>query len=679
MSVTTTNKRVQKSKQKTDSADEKQNVNNPKQSAQKKQADEETTSPAFRLSSVRSGRAEKFSHYEKPMLAHLHGEPFDNPDWVFEIKWDGYRAVAEINKKGNRLYSRNGLSFANLYPKIFEALKKIKDDVTLDGEIVVMNESNKPDFQKLQQYDDNRHLPILYYVFDCLQYKGKDITGLPLLERKKIAEKVIPPNSIIRYSEHVEESGIEFFNKTVDMDLEGMIAKRADSIYLKGRRSHDWLKIKNHNTQEAVIAGYTEPRGSRKYFGALILGIYVDGTLKYIGHTGTGFNEGSLKDMYSKLQPLVVNTSPFNKKIVVNSPVTWVKPELVCAIKFSELTEEGILRHPVFLGLRVDKSAKETDQLDAAVPKKKNEDKKTTSPKENVTINGHKLILTNQQKIYWPDEGITKGDIIGYYNSIHKFILPHLKDRPQSLRRNPGGIKDKGFFQKDASEDTPSWIQTVKLHAQSVNKDIDYIICNDKATLAYLNNLGCIELNPWNSKIKSLDYPDYLVMDIDPSEKNTFDQVIDVALVIKQVLDKAGAVSYCKTSGASGLHVYVPLHAAYTYEQARAFAEVIAMMAQEHLPVTTTLERSLDKRKGRIYIDYLQNKKGQTLASVYSVRPVPGATVSTPLLWSEVKPGLLPSQFTIHNIADRISQKGDLFADVLREKVNLQKCLKNLS
>jgi bifunctional non-homologous end joining protein LigD len=246
------------------------------------------------------------------------------------------------------------------------------------------------------------------------------------------------------------------------------------------------------------------------------------------------------------------------------------------------------------------------------------------------------------------------------------------------LRRNPNGITDKGFFQKDANEHTPGWIQTVKIHAESVSKDIDYIICNDKATLTYLNNLGCIELNPWNSRIQSLDYPDYLVMDIDPSDKNTFDEVIDVALVIKEILDKAGAVSYCKTSDASGLHVYVPLHAVYTYEQVRAFAEVIAMMTEEVLPVTTTRERSLEKRKGRIYIDYLQNKRGQTLASVYSLRPVPRATVSTPLLWNEVKQGLLPSQFDIHNIIKRVEQKGDLFADVLRKKVNLDKCLKKL-
>jgi bifunctional non-homologous end joining protein LigD len=647
-------------------------------SANEKSADiKNATNNIVRLLSVRSGRAEKFTQYIKPMLALLHEEPFDSEDWIFEIKWDGYRAIAEIHNKECRLYSRNGLSFSKLYPKVFDELKKIKDDAILDGEIVVINENNKPDFQKLQQYDANRHLPILYYVFDCLQYKGKEITHLPLIERKKIAEKVIPKNSIIKYAEHIERSGIDFFTRTVEMDLEGMIAKRAESIYQKGRRSSDWLKIKNHNTQEAVIAGYTEPRGSRKYFGALILGIYVDGKLKYIGHTGTGFTETLLKEMYGRLQPLVSSVSPFDKKIVVNSPVTWVKPELVCAIKFTEVTEEGILRHPVFVGLRIDKSAKEANHMDTTVSTKEKEKPKKSSP-ENITINGHKLTLTNQQKIYWPDEGITKGEVIEYYNSIYKYIIPYLKNRPQSLRRNPNGIVDKGFFQKDSGESTPSWIKTETLRAESVNKDIDYIICNDKATLLYLNNLGCIELNPWNSSLKNLDNPDYMVLDIDPSDSNTFDEVIEVALAIKQVLDEAGAVSYCKTSGASGLHVYVPLHAAYTYEQVRAFSEIVAILTRNLLPLTTTIERSLDKRKGRIYIDYLQNKKGQTLASVYSLRPVPGATVSTPLLWNEVKPGLHPSQFTIHNIATRLSKKDDLFINILKEKVNLEKCLDNL-
>ena len=648
-----------------------------------------TTGSFRRLASVRSRRNEKLSHYIKPMLAQLHEEPFDDENWIFEVKWDGYRAVAEITGKEVKLYSRNGLSFLKLYPAVAEALRKIKDEAVLDGEIVVLNEKNQPDFQKLQQYDHNPSLTILYYVFDCLAYKGRSITHLSLLERKEIAKKVVGNNRTIKYSDHVAASGLTFFSKVTEMNLEGMIAKRADSRYLPGKRTRNWLKIKNHNTQEAVIAGYTAPKGSREYFGALILGIYEQGKLTYIGHTGTGFTSAILKDLHEKLRPLKRPTSPFDGKVPVNSPVTWVKPELVCAIKFTEITEEGILRHPVFLGLRVDKSAAEVTSMDVKAPArpkrtatKKARPKVAAKPaakkKTDLKVNGHVITLTNQDKVYWPGEGITKGDVIKYYNAISKYILPYLKGRPQSLRRNPNGITDKGFFHKDAGQDAPEWMQTISLFSESANKDIEYIVCNNKASLLYLNNLGCIELNPWNSKISKLDKPDYMVIDLDPSEKNSFEQIIDAALVVKAILDKAGAKAFCKTSGSRGLHIYVPLKAQYDYDEVRAFAEVVAARTQEQLPDTTTMERSLNKRKGRIYLDYLQNKKGQTLASVYSVRPKPGATVSTPLLWKEVKHGLHPSEFNIFNIGKRLDKHGDLFGMVLTEKTNLRKCMKAL-
>ena len=637
--------------------------------------------------SVRSGKNEKLTTFIKPMLAQIHDQPFDDPDWIFEVKWDGYRAVGEVGRNSVSLYSRNGLSFLGLYPKVADELKKIGDEVVLDGEIVVLNKRGKPDFQKLQQYDHNPSLTIQYYVFDCLAYKGKSIVHLPLIDRKKIAEKLVGKSQIVKYSDHVAHYGVEFFASAAQMDLEGIIAKRASSVYLPGKRTRDWLKIKNHNTQEAIIAGYTAPRGSREYFGALILAIYDNEKLKYIGHTGTGFTTVILHDTFEILKPLRRETSPFDKKIAVNSPVTWVEPKVVCAIKFTEVTEEGILRHPVFQGLRIDKSAKETNTMDVkaktpAAPAKKSsraEFKKQTPEKEKrVEINGHALKLTNQDKVYWPDKKITKGDLINYYAAVSKYILPFLKDRPQSLRRTPNGITDQGFFHKDAGHDAPEWIDTITLEAESASRKIEYILCNNKATLLYLNNLGCIELNPWNSRTKKLDYPDYMVMDLDPSDRNTFEQIIDTAKVVKEVLDKAGAPAYCKTSGATGLHIYVPLKAQYTYDEIRDFAEVVARLTEETLPQTTTTERSLNKRKGRIYLDYLQNKRGQTLASVYSVRPKPGATVSTPLLWREVKSGLHPSQFTMFNIARRIDQVGELFGGVLKEKINLKKCLKNL-
>jgi bifunctional non-homologous end joining protein LigD len=618
------------------------------------------------------------------MLASIHDEAFDDENWLFEIKWDGYRAIADNRNGQMSLYSRNGLSFTSLYPRVAAGLTKIKHEVILDGEIVVLNKDNKPDFQKLQQYYEHQSLPIIYYVFDCLYYNGQSITHLPLVERKEIARSVIPAGNLIRYSDHVEKNGVDFFKRVIEMNVEGMIAKRSASIYEPGKRTRDWLKIKNHQTQEAIIAGYTAPKGSRAHIGALVLALNANGKLKYIGHTGTGFTNDALRDLHQKLQPLRRATSPLNEKIPVNAPVTWVQPELVCSVKYTELTADGILRHPVFQGLRIDKSAQEANTLDirgklpsgtddAASP-----DKKTpATEKQKVMIDGRELVLTNQSKIYWPGENITKGDVLNYYSQIHRYILPYLKDRPQSLRRNPNGITGEGFFQKDAGS-APAWIKSIPLRAESANRTIDYILCNDMATLAYLNNLGCIELNPWNSRVRKIDFPDYMAFDLDPSEKNTFDQVIEAALVVRDVLTRSGAESFCKTSGASGLHVYVPLHAQYTYEAVRSFAELVMRIVERHLPRTTTIERALKKRNGRIYLDYLQNTKGQTLASVYSIRPKPGATVSAPLFWKEVKTGLHPLQFNIRNMARRLEKNGDLFSGILTGKINLKKCLKNL-
>lgn len=319
----------------------------------------------------------------------------------------------------------------------------------------------------------------------------------------------------------------------------------------------------------------------------------------------------------------------------------------------------------------VEKPAKTNIPLKKSVPDSESGDK-------TLFVNGHEVKVTNQQKVYWPKEGITKGQVLDYYNKVSKYILPYLKDRPQSLKRNPNGITDKGFYHKDAGDAAPDWVKHIELYSESADKHINYILCNDKATLLYLNNLGCIEINPWNSRVKSLDQPDYLVLDIDPSDKNTFEEVIETAVVIREILDKAEVSSYCKTSGATGLHVYVPLGAAYDYEQARSFAEIIASLAQTQLSKTTTLERSLKKRGNRIYIDYLQNKRGQTLSSVYSLRPVPGASVSTPLHWKEVKSGLHPSQFNIYTTGQRLAKAGDLFGGVLKEKTNLPRALKKL-
>ncbi len=627
-------------------------------------------------------RNPKFNHFIKPMLAKLHDAAFDDPGWIYEIKWDGYRAIAEINKNETRLYSRNGLSFATDYPAIFEELQKIKKNVVLDGEIVAIDANGKPSFQLIQQYAQGGEVAICYYVFDCLSVNGKPTEGKPLIERKEILKSILPQSELIKYCDHIEGQGIAFFKAVKKQGLEGMIAKRADSTYTEGSRSADWLKVKNVVMEEAVIAGYTEAGGSRKYFGALVLGLYKKGKFIYIGHTGTGFNNATLKQVYQQLQSLKTSKSPFDVKVPVNAPVTWVKPKLVCNLKYSEITQDGHRRHPVFMGLRIDKEAKEVHEEvrdDENIADEEVQITKSKKMEATQTIGGKKMEFSHLDKVYFPDDGYTKGDVIDYYNKVYPHIIKYMKDWPESLLRMPNGLADKGFFHKDAGLNAPSWVKHTALYSESAEKEINYIICNDKPTLLYLANLGCIEMNPWNSRIKTLDKPDYLVMDLDPSERNTFEQVIETAKVIKTILDKAGAASFPKTSGATGIHIYVPLGAKYTYDQGKEFAHMIAMLAHDQLPEFTSLERSLSKRgKDHIYIDFLQNRKGQTLSCAYSLRPKPGASVSTPLDWKEVKKGLHPSDFTIKNIMQRIEKRGDLFSGVLLKGIDMMKCIKKL-
>lgn len=642
-----------------------------------------------------------------PMLAKESVEAFNDKEWLFEIKWDGYRAIAEIENGYVLLYSRNGLDFREAYPVVAEQLKLIEADAVLDGEIIVLDDEGQPNFQYLQHYSENQNRPIQFQIFDLLKLNGKDNTGLTLLERKELLQSIIPENEVIKYSDHILEKGKPFFELTREKNLEGIMAKKIDSQYYPGKRTTNWLKIKHHKTQEAIITGYTEPAGARKYFGALILGAYDDGVLKYVGHTGTGFSNAYLKELYNQLQPLRQEKSPFAEKVKTNSPVIWLRPELICEIKYSEITSDGRFRHPVFLHLRTDKKLKDVtmshpekskssaktkpvkEEKKSSKTTTKKSTKKSTDKKEKTSVaegsdrifsfGKNKVTVSNFDKIYFPEDGVTKGDIVEYYIRISKYILPYLKGRPESLLRNPGGIHEKGFFHKDAGENVPDYIKTTVVHSESNNKEIDYIVCDNQATLTYLNNLGCIEINPWHSSLPKLDYPDYLMIDIDPSKKNTFDQVIDVALAVKEICDKAGAPAYCKTSGSSGIHVYIPTGKKYTFEQVKDFAYLVVMMVHERLPDFTTLERNLKKRGDKhIYLDYLQNRRGQTIASVYSARPKVGATVSTPLLWEEVKKGLSPRQFTIHNIEERIEKVGDIFKGVLGKGIDLKKCIENL-
>jgi len=633
-----------------------------------------------------SGMPKLPAEFISPMLAEITTQTFDDQNWVFENKYDGYRTIAVINPDQVNLYSRNHLSFNKSFGSIVQELKKIEHIAVLDGEAVILNNTGHSDFQLLQNHLKSGGGTLTYFVFDILNLDGNDTRNLTLLERKELLKMLLAKYSFqnIFYSEHIIGKGKAYFEQAVKNQQEGIMAKKSDSPYRSGRRSSDWLKIKIVMTEEAIIAGITEPRGTRNFFGALLLARYEDGKLKFIGKCGTGFDEKTLKDLYSKFEPEFTNSSPFTDKINLPDKIQWLRPKYVCQVKFAEWTQDDHLRHPVYLGLRIDKRANEVSLTNDknAIPMKTQTEKTQNKPSGNAVkyendsdlkIGKINLHLTNQNKIYFPEDLISKGDLINYYTQVSEIILPYLKDRPQSLNRFPNGISGKNFYHKDMDIDKiPTWLKTYTTFSESNQSNIDYLLCNDLATLLYMANLGCIEINPWNSTIKNIEKPTWVVIDLDP-EKIEFREVVKTALVVKEVLDNMGISCYCKTSGATGLHIYIPLASQYDYHTAKIFAELVANMVNEQLPDTTSIVRAVQQRQNRVYIDFLQNNIVQTLAAPYSVRPRPGATVSTPLDWDEVNDTLSPDQFTIKNIPDRIKEKGDLWKPVLGKGVNLKK------
>ncbi len=608
----------------------------------------------------------------KPMLAQTSDQPFTDKEWLFEMKYDGYRAIAEVVSGKVKLYSRNGISFDEKFSPIVASLKNFPGSAVLDGEVVVVDEQGYPHFQWLQDYPNDHHGELIYFVFDLLHYDGHDLTDQPLYRRKDILKQVLPPLRHIKFSDHIIGTGVEMFQQIQTLGLEGIMAKHMQSTYKAGNRTTDWLKIKTQKRQEVIIAGFTKPKGGRKHFGSLIVGIHKEGSLVCIGHVGGGFDDKLLAQIYDKLQPLIQKDCPFDSIPEKNAPATWVKPKLLAEITFSNWTTDGQVRHPIFIGLRDDKNA-----TDATEERYFAKDPIQKSSKQ-VRIGKKTVTLTNLSKIFWPIEGYTKGDVIAYYREIAPAILPHLRDRPQSMLRYPNGIDGKNFYQKDASNLAVDWIEKTIVHSESGKKDIPYLLCQNEASMVYLNNLGCIDFNPWSSRIGQLDHPDYLIIDLDP-EGTSFRTVVETALTTREVLEQLEIPSYIKTSGAKGMHIYIPLGAKYTYEQSRNLAELLCLQVHKKIPAITSMKRNPKDRQGLVYLDYLQNIQGQTLASVYSVRAQPGATVSTPLVWSEVNDRLHPSQFTIKNVQTRLQKHGDLFKEVLGKGIVMEKILNNLT
>ncbi|MBO9202267.1 MULTISPECIES: DNA ligase D [Niastella] len=691
--------------------------------AKKKQPGKKKVTPAID-DLIKKGKQQAMPTGIIPMLATLTDDPFDDQDWIFEIKYDGYRALSYVDGSHVTIMSRKNLSFNKKFPPVVDALKELGLEAVLDGEVVALNAAGKSDFQLLQQWQKNGEGELVYYVFDIVWLNGYNLMSLPLVERKEILQQIMPDHPMVRYSDHVEQAGTEFFEVATQQGLEGIMAKERDSAYTPKIRTRQWLKIKSVQRQEVVIAGFTESRGSRSHFGALVLGVYEKDKLIYVGHTGSGFTEQSLAAIYKKLKPLIINKPPFATKPKTNMPCTWVKPVLIGEVKFSEWTKDNMLRQPIFMGLREDKNAKEvhkenalhtdkavveaeketqsphkqTFRMETKTAKKKAAKRGTGNAERNiqssekgetllndeekeqvVTIDKKELTFTNLDKIYWPADKYTKRDLINYYDRMAPFILPYLKDRPQSMNRHPNGINKPGFYQKDVSGGkVADWIEKHNYLSESDGETKQYLVCTDEASLLYMANLGCIEMNPWHSTTKKPENPSWCVIDLDPGDIS-FNKVIEAAQVIKQLTDELEIDTYCKTSGSTGLHIYIPLGSAYDYDQSRQLAELIVTLAYHEMPSFTSLERSPAKRKTKIYLDYLQNRTIQTIAAPYSLRPKPGATASAPLHWEEVKKGLSIQDFTIENMYERAKEVGDIFKPVLGKGINLKKVLTKIN
>ncbi|HEX8763180.1 MAG TPA: DNA ligase D [Candidatus Saccharimonadales bacterium] len=619
----------------------------------------------------------------RPMLCTLIDEPFDKQGWLFEMKWDGYRAIAAKHGSGVDLYSRTGNSFLDNYPPVAEAVRALKHDVILDGEIAVTDSEGRPHFELLQNWRRDHGGVLHYYVFDILWYNGRDVRTMPLIERKKLLKSAIHGSDLIRYSDHVEDKGLALFKKMQEQGLEGVVAKKADSEYRENNRGDNWLKAKTHLRQEVVIGGFTEPRGTRQFLGSLIVGVYDKGEFKYVGHSGGGIPDKLRRDLRERLLRLERKTSPFITEPKPNAPVHWVRPELVCEMSFAEWTSEGYMRQPQFEGLRSDKkpvnvrreTAKSSSKPRGARTKKGTE---TTRNKEEkmATNKDDELTLTHLDKVFFPDHGYTKGDLIEYYKSVADYILPYLKDRAHSMLRQPDGIKGFKFFQKN-NEHLPEWVPSADIYSDSNEGNLHWIVGGQLDTLLYMVQLGTIEMNPWNSRIQKLDYPDWAIIDLDP-EGIGFEEVITIAREVKKLCDEWDIPCYPKTSGKTGIHIFIPLGAKYTHEQAKNFAHLIVLEINKRQPKITSVERLPEKRKHKIYLDFLQNREGQTLAAPYSVRPTKDASVSMPLHWDEVKSGLKPSDFTIKNALKRLERTGDLWKPVLGKGIDLPKVLKTI-
>jgi bifunctional non-homologous end joining protein LigD len=608
------------------------------------------------------------------MLATLADAVPRGDNWLFEIKWDGYRIIATVAGGEPDLRTRKDQDYTKRFENVAkELVKALKTpDCVVDGEVCALDDQGRPSFSAMQQGKPGT--PIVYFVFDLLEVDGEPVVDLPLEERRERLEKLLDKrNKTVRFSETFED-GESLLAAAKEQGLEGIMAKRLGTRYLPGRRSREWLKVKVHGRQEFVIAGYTRGKGRReRTLGSLVLATFEGNKLAYVGNVGTGFNDREIDRLLKKLKPLQRDTPPFNEvpkmPRVRKGDVVWVEPKLVAEVEFAEWTHDGRLRAPAYEGLRADKEATEVRREEPSIRTELRKGKRV-------------LKLSNLDKPFWPEEGITKGDLLSYYERVAPVVVPHLKGRPFTMKRYPDGWQGKFFFQKDAPKGIPEWIPTASIVVTTRDKPrqrrrIDAPLVNDELALLWMVNMGCIDLNAWYSRIDKPDRPDWVLFDLDPSSDVGFPETIEVALLVKQALDALELESFVKTSGSEGIHILVPIARRHTYADTREFSAIIAnALARTHRGLVTT-EWTKAKRRG-VLIDSNQNGEGKTIASVYSVRPKPGAPISTPLRWDEVNEDLDPAAFTMEAVLARVDQHGDLFEGVLRGKQSLAKALKAL-
>jgi len=632
-----------------------------------------------RLQALGAPRREMSARAQRFMLATLAAHPFSGKEWLFEIKYDGARVLAARDGEAVELYGRSSQAIAGRYPELVEALRALPiDRFVIDGEIVALDVGGKPSFQRLQarmgltsRSDIERAMTTVRVVgifFDCLALEGHDLRRLPLLTRKECLRRLLPPLGPARYGDHVPERGEAFFAAASAERLEGIVAKKVQSLYVGGR-SREWIKVKCQRRQEFVIGGYTDPQGSRGHFGALHVGLYERPRLVYVSKVGTGFDRAALKQLWEALQPLSRPTSPFEAGSPTGPGHHWVEPKLVCEVRFTEFTADGGVRHPAFLGLRSDKRPEdcrreqplELDPLPPSAPPEGRGKSEATRPE---------VKLTNLKKVFWPAEGYTKGDLLAYYDAVAPLLLPYLKDRPLVLTRYPDGIAGKSFFQKDAPEFVPAWVRTERIYSKDAERDIDYFIVNDAETLRYVVNLGTIPLHLWSARLGTLDRPDWLILDLDPKGA-PFTDVVTVARALHRIVEELELPSYIKTSGATGLHLLIPLGARYTHEESRTFARLLALLGVEAVPELATIARAIRSRDGKVYVDFGQNGHGRTIVAPFAVRPLPGAPASCPLKWNEVTARLDPTRFTIKTLPQRFAKAPDPLAPILTGSIDM--------